>query len=185
MDTPPDHARRLGGVPGGHAVTGLDPEASAALVGDLSEWVEALPGYQRGPIEQLLAASGPVDVAVTWLSTTGPKDTAPYGGVRAGASRFYDNLLAEMQKLICGTDAVYDEERKQLKAATSGGKLLVVGAISTAIAPHVGAAAAVLGPAIALTLGVIGRAGQASICETLAEVIEQRSEAIDEHADNI
>lgn len=162
-------------------MTGLDQEAAAGLVGDLSEWVDALPAYQRDHIEQLLLGSEPVDVAVTWLSTTGPKDTAPYGGIRAGASRFYDNLLTEMQKLICGTDSEYDEGRRQLKAATNGGKLLVVGAISTAIAPHVGAAAAVLGPAIALTLGVIGKAGQASICDTLAEVIERRATAADEH----
>lgn len=156
-------------------MTALDPSAVTALVGGVPEWVEALPPYQRDHIAALLTSAEPVDVAVTWLSTTGPKDTAPYGGIRAGASRFYDNLLAEMQKLICGSGDDYDEERKQLSTGANRGKLFLVGAISTAIAPHVGAAAAVLGPAVAITLGVIGNAGKASICDALADVIGERS----------
>lgn len=144
------------------------------IVGGVSEWVEALPSYQRSHIERLLATQDPIEVATLWLSASGPADTAPFGGVRAGAARFYDNLLLELQKLFCGGEG-YEEDRKQLGQAANAGKLVIVGSISTLIAPHVGAAAAVLGPAIAITLGVVGNAGKASICDALAEVIANRA----------
>lgn len=150
------------------------PEFGALLEGNLRAWVEALPEYQRSHIERMLDSADPIDVATAWLEGSGPKDTAPYGGVRVGAARFYDNVLHELQKLFCGGQG-YEEEREGLRKAAGASKLIAVGTISTAIAPHVGVAAAVLGPAIAVTLGVLGNAGKASICETLAEVIAARA----------
>ena len=150
-----------------------DPNLGALLDGELSDWVDALPSYQRDHITALLASAGPIEVAEIWLGNTGPKDTAPYGGVKVVAARFYDNLLVELQKLFCG-GADYEADRQNLGNAAGAGKLVIVGTISTAIAPHVGAAAAVLGPAIALTLGLLGNAGQSSICQTLKDIIDER-----------
>jgi hypothetical protein len=152
------------------------PALDHLIEGDVNAWVEALPSYQRAHIERMLKSAGPAEVATLWLTSSGPTDTAPFGGVRVSAARFYDNLLLELQKLFCGSQE-YEEDRRQLGQAAGMGKLVVVGMISTAIAPHVGAAAAVLGPAIALTLGVVGNAGRTSICEALNELVADLAKA--------
>jgi hypothetical protein len=144
------------------------------IEGDVNAWVQALPSYQRTHIEHMLETAGPIEVATEWLTSSGPKDTAPYGGLRVGAARFYDNLLLELQKLFCGGQE-YEEDRERLGQAAGANKLVMVGTISAALAPHVGVAAAVLGPAIALTLGVVGNAGRTSICQTLEEMIAERA----------
>lgn len=153
-----------------------DIDPSELLAGSMEDWVHSLPSYQRDHVLNMLATSDPVEAATTWLDNSGPKDTAPYGGLRAGAVKFYSNVLVEVQKLLCG-GVGYEEERKQLAHSIGAGKMVIVASISTAIAPHVGAAAVVLGPAIAITLGVLGNAGHASVCEALGELIEERKAA--------
>ena len=144
----------------------------------MDEWLEALPEYQRQSIAALLSDHDPVQVATIWLANSGPQDTAPFGGIRTAANNFYDNILQELQKAICGSEE-YAAERKELAEATKGGgKLLLVGALSTAIAPHVGAAAAVIAPTVALTLGIVGNAGKATACDALEDLIERRSAAV-------
>lgn len=143
--------------------------------GDMDEWLAALPEYQRQSIAALLGGHDPIEVATIWLENSGPKETAPFGGIRAAASNFYDNVLKELQKAICNGEE-YAAERKELAEATKGGgKLLLVGTLSTLIAPHVGAAAAVIGPAVAITLAVVANAGKATACEALADLIAQRA----------
>ena len=155
-------------------MTAADP-FDGLLTGDMDEWLAALPAYQRQSIAALLGDHDAVDVATIWLENSGPKDTAPFGGVRTAANNFYDNILRELQKAICGGDE-YAAERKALAEATKGGgKLLLVGALSTAIAPHVGAAAAVIGPAVAITLGIVTNAGTATACQALDDLITRRS----------
>jgi hypothetical protein len=143
------------------------------IAGDLDDWVCALPAYQRRLIKSMLESATPTEVATLWLADAGPKDTAPYGGVRAGASRFYGNILFELQKLLC-LGVGYEDEKQEVKHAASTSKMVLVGVVSTSIAPHVGAAAAVIGPAVALTLAVLSNAGRASACETLAQMIRER-----------
>lgn len=146
------------------------------ITGDVASWIEGLPKYQRSHIAALLEARTPIEVAEIWLGNSRPRDTAPYGGARVVAARFYDNLLVQLEKLFCGAPE-YEADRKKLGQAAGASKLLIVGAVSTAIAPYVGAAAAVLGPAIAVTLGVVGTAGQATVCDTLNAMIQERQEA--------
>lgn len=143
--------------------------------GGMDEWLAALPEYQRQSIAELLVDHDAINVAMIWLENSGPKDTAPFGGVRTAANNFYDNILRELQEALCGGDE-YAAERKELAEATKGGtKLLIVGTLSTLIAPHVGAAAAVIGPAVALTLGIITNAGKATACEGLEDLIARRT----------
>lgn len=141
----------------------------------MDEWLAALPQYQRQSIAALLADHDAVHVATIWLENSGPKDTAPFGGIRTAASNFYDNILKELQKAICGSEEYVVERKEFAEATKGGGKFLLVGALSTAIAPHVGAAAAVIGPAVALTLGVVTNAGKATACDALEDLIERRS----------
>lgn len=163
-------------------MTGTNPLGDL-LSGDMDEWLATLPEYQRQSIAVLLSDHDPVHVATIWLANSGPQDTAPFGGIRTAANNFYDNILQELQKAICGSEE-YAAERKELAEATKGGgELLLVGALSTAIAPHVGAAAAVIAPAVALTLGIVANAGKASACEALEDLIEHRSAAVSAEED--
>jgi hypothetical protein len=146
------------------------------LTGDTNDWTAGLPNYQRALVEQMLESQSPTEAAITWLTSSGPNDTVPFGGVRVGAGLFYANLLREMQKLFCG-GAGYREERAALANMGTTTKLVFVGFVSTAVAPHVGAAAAVLGPAVALVLSIVAKAGVTTICDGLALAIaEQESD---------
>lgn len=146
------------------------------LTGELAEWVAVLPAYQRDLITNMLADRDPTTVAVAWLSSTGAADTAPFGAVRAGATLFYDNLLKQMQLLLCGgTD--FEEERQQLLRDARAGRAMFVTGIATALAPVVGAAAVVIAPAVALVLAVVARAGAGAACETLSSMIAEREAA--------
>jgi hypothetical protein len=142
------------------------------LSGDLSEWISVLPTYQQKLLKPMLEEAEPDQVAQLWLAASGPQDTAPFGGIRKGAVRYYENVLAELKKLFCGSEE-YENERRKLAQAAGGGQMLVVGTVSTAIAPHVGTAAAVIGPAVALILVVLSRAARSSACETLDLMIEE------------
>lgn len=144
------------------------------LEGGVDAWVAVLPGYQKDHIAEMLKTASPTEVAEMWLSHAGPSDTAPYGGVRVAAGRFYGNLLLELKDLFCGGPK-YEEGRHQVAQSATAGRLLLVGVVSTAVAPYVGAAAIVIGPATAITLGVIGNAGQTTVCETLESMIRDRN----------
>lgn len=143
------------------------------LQGSASSWVEALPEYQRSLLEAMLANQSPSDVAISWLATSGPRDTAPFGGVRAGASLFYDKLLSEIEALLCNGER-YETEREDLKNAASWTKMGIVSFIALIIGPHVGASAVVIAPAVAMILAVLSNAGKATACEGLATLIADR-----------
>lgn len=148
------------------------------LTGDVAEWVAVLPSYQRDLINNMLVDRDPTTVAVAWLSSSGPADTAPLGAARAGATLFYDNLLKQIQLLLCGgTD--FEEERTRLLSDARAGRAMLVTGIATAVAPIVGAAAVVIAPAVALVLAVVARAGADAACETLSRMITQREAAGD------
>ena len=151
-----------------------EPLSDLTLVGQVHEWVEVLPGYQRDTLIALLDGRPPTDVIAIWLQNTGPSDTAPFGGVRVAAQNFYVNLLREIKKALCDGDEAYRDDRQKLAAASQdGGKLILVGTVSTVIAPHVGAAAAVIGPAVAITFGILSNAGKATLCEALTDLIDR------------
>lgn len=142
------------------------------FAGAPGEWIDALPKYQRDHISRLLATNSPPEVARLWLSNSGPSDTAPFGGVKVAANRFYENFLSELQQLLCGTEK-YKAERQQLQHAVGAGKLSIMGVVSAAIAPQIGVAAVVAIPVIAVTLSMLGNAGQKTLCQSLAEHIDQ------------
>ncbi len=141
----------------------LDP-----LFSDADDWLEALPSYQRQSVELLLESGKPSDeVARIWLTTTGPSNTFPFGGERF-ASVFYDKLLEEIERFICD-DARYAADRRQLLQHLGAGKAFFVGAMAAAMAPHLGAAAALIAPAIALILQTVSRMGTRAWCSARAQ----------------
>ena len=142
----------------------LDP-----LFSEADDWLEALPPYQRQSVEVLLqSGKAPDDIARIWLTTPGPSNTFPYGGERF-ASVFYDKFLGELEKFVCD-DPVYATDRRQLLQQAGAGKAFFVGAMAVAMAPHLGAAAALIAPAVALSLQTVSRMGARAWCEARAQL---------------
>lgn len=143
------------------------------LKGSETEWIDALPAYQREIIKSLISqGKTPEEAATAWLSASGPANTFTLGTV-PGRSLFYEKLLDEVEAFICREDK-YQEERNKLltdfkSTAVQG---YIIGAISVAIAPTVGAAAAFIAPAVAVILLTITRIGRNAWC---AMRKEQRS----------
>jgi hypothetical protein len=154
----------------------MDGELERALTGDLTDWLAALPNYQRELLDDMLAHKEPTDVALLWLSTTGPRDTAPFGGARVGAALFYEKLLEQIQVLVCGEQG-YDDERAQLLRDARAGRSAIVACIASSVAPAVGAAPVVIAPPVAIILAILVAAGTNTLCETLENMIAERQGA--------
>lgn len=134
------------------------------------DWISVLPGYQQSLISSLSKDHSLEEVAIAWLSSSGSKDTAPFGGVKAGAVLLYKNVLLEIQKLLCG-DQAYDKERKQLISAGDVSRATVVSTISIAVAPLLGSSAVVVAPIIAIVFSVLSRAGVTTACQGLTGLL--------------
>jgi hypothetical protein len=68
----------------------------------------------------MLSSREPIDVATARLSASGPVNNVPLGAAHRATSLFYDNLLIEIQALIC-TNKGYAAERKELSAKAEAG----------------------------------------------------------------
>jgi len=121
-------------------VAELDP-----IFAEKGGWLEALPKYQQESFAALLSkGKSPEQVAQIWLTTTGPSNNFPFGGERF-ALVFYEKLVDELEKLICG-DEKYARQRREILNGFGKGKTYVVVAIAVSIAEHLGAAQALLAP---------------------------------------
>jgi hypothetical protein len=151
----------------------MDDQLADVFSGDLKDWVGALPSYQSEVIAQMLVAQDPIDVALAWLGSTGPSNTESFGAIRNAPGVFYSSLLEQIKSLLC-SEKENIGERKELFKSAKAGRAALVTAASGFIAPHLGISAIVLAPAVALTLAVVSRAGQESICVTLSQLIADR-----------
>jgi hypothetical protein len=136
------------------------------------DWLSALPVYQQRGIEALLSGRAPEQAAMMWLTQAGPADTAPFGGLRTGASLLYKNVLVEIRKLLCG-DNEYLEERKDVQAAIGTSKVALIATLAAAIGPHLGAAAVFIAPVVAIVLSVVAKAGAVTVCQALEALVEE------------
>lgn len=151
----------------------MDDDLAVALTGGLTDWLEALPAYQRDTINKMLEGRDPIEVSLAWLSSTGPANTEPFGAIRNAPNVFYDNLLEQLQSLLCSNKS-YIKERDDLKGSIKAGRATLVTAVSGYVAPHLGASPILLAPAVALILAVLTKTGSDSLCTTLNQLIEDR-----------
>lgn len=129
----------------------------ALLADDPQKWVTDLPAYQRDSITELLDKGIPFDeVAQRWL-TASASNTFRFGAVTAAGdkSTFLSNVKAEVRAYLCG-DKRYAKERAGLFGEKAPARTMVTSSMAVAIAPHIGVAAAVLAPIIALVLASLG-----------------------------
>ncbi|MBM9465401.1 hypothetical protein JL108_18275 [Aeromicrobium sp. YIM 150415] len=150
-----------------------------------ADLLSSLPAYQASVVSAMLASRPPEEVAKAWLESSGQSDTAPFGGMKKTGERLVQNTLIEMQNLLC-SDSGYEEERAQLKESLGAGKVFSAGVIATVLSPHIGIAATVLAPAVVLILIVATRAGQKTLCQSLADTlgaVESASNAPNDRAE--
>lgn len=128
----------------------------------LEEWVSALKPYQSMSLSKMVAELGEEDAAKTWLSANGPSATVVFGGA-SNPEPFFDRFMEEFKKFICG-DETYSESRAQLVAESEVAKAIYISVISTALAATLGYTAALLAPAVAIFLHVVGKIGVNAWC---------------------
>lgn len=151
----------------------MDEELASLFEGDVTDWVEALPAYQRELIMQMLAHRDPLEVALAWLNSTGPTNTEPFGAFRTASNAFYDSLLSQLFALLCGKTEFIDERRELIRNAKAG-RTALVAATAGIIAPHLGISVVLVAPAIALTFAMMTQASKDSACATLKQLIDDR-----------
>lgn len=137
-----------------------------ALLGEEpAKWIQELPEYQRGPMEQLLSDGASFDaVAQAWISASAANTyrfaaSAPVGDRGA----FLENLKREVRAFLCG-DKKYKKERDGLFGEKGLARTYVVSAIAVAIAPHLSVASAVIAPLVALVLASLGKVALNAWC---------------------
>lgn len=133
------------------------------IQGSKADFLSTLPEYQRLAIDHFLnETNDPLEAAARWLAASGPAQTAPFAAQKPG-SVYLEKVLDEVEGLLCG-GSKYKAERAKLLGELKPGQLYLVGSISTAIGPHVGAAAAFIAPVIALVLIVVVTIGTNAWC---------------------
>ena len=128
------------------------------LADDPAQWVTQLPGYQCESIAELLNAGKTYeDIALLWLTATA-QNTFGFSASQPDGSRstFLASVKSEVKALLCG-DARYKKERDGLFGEKGPTHSYVVSSMAVFIAPHIGMAAPVLAPIIALVLASIGK----------------------------
>ena len=131
---------------------------------NLDSWLQCLKKYQRDAIQILVEEHGEDLAPKKWLSAKGFSNTIPFGGQR-DTKPFFDNFKSEFKKFICGHPD-YEEERKKLADQKEIVSALVISTISAAIGSVLGMAGALLAPAVAVMLYIVGKMGTKAYCET-------------------
>lgn len=136
------------------------------LTGNVAEWLEALPAYQRDPLRELIERGLPVDEVIDRWTSASAENTYRFGTeLRTGdKSLFREKFLLELEGFLCGSDK-YSKEREGLFGEKSAARTYVVSAIAVGIAPYLGVTGAFLAPIVALTLASLGKISVNSWCE--------------------
>lgn len=130
---------------------------------ELEEWLGELKTYQRTTMQIFLADANPEEAAEKWISATGSKNIAPFGGTR-DPKPFWDRFCEEFHKFICD-DSAYVEERKALLSKGQTTARLLMMTISSAVGATIGYSATLLIPAVAVLLYTVGRIGRNAYCK--------------------
>jgi hypothetical protein len=133
--------------------------------GEPDAWIDALDPHQANSVRQMLAAGqSPDDAALNWLTKASPEDVANFGDA-SGPRLYYERIMDELRKLICGGDPSYDKLRKDISALVEQHKGEVVGMITASLGASVGLSAAVLAPVVAIVLSLVTEVGVNAWCK--------------------
>ena len=136
----------------------LIPEAT------IESWLGELKPYQANTLRELLRTNDPEQAAKAWLSSNGPQNTIQFGGV-GDRNAFWDQFIEEFNAFVCD-DRSYSKEKKTLVGETASAKMMLISTISGVLGAKLGFSAALLAPAITLTLAIVGKMGRNAYCKT-------------------
>ena len=125
---------------------------------DPREWVLSLPEYQRAPIVELIQRGNSFEsVAQHWVTATAA-NTYRLGAVANTGDKttFLASVKVELRAFLCG-DKRYSKERDGLFGEKGPTRPFIVSGMAVAMAPHLGVAAPLLAPVIALILASLGK----------------------------
>lgn len=120
-------------------------------------WIGALPSYQKNMVDKLYSKNGSYEeTAKAWLSAS-LAITVPFGTEKS-KSVFLEKVLDEIEAFFSG-DEKYQSDRIAILQEKSVVQTYVVGALSVALSPELGASSVFLAPVIAIVLVTITKMG--------------------------
>jgi|WetSurMetagenome_2_1015567.scaffolds.fasta_scaffold21591_5 hypothetical protein len=132
---------------------------------DLDEWLKELKPFQIKTIKSLVQKFGEEEAAKRWIESTGPINTATFGGTPSNGKRknYYKALKSELHKFICVQEDYIDERKKffnqgELINAAVSAKIAIV------IAPVIGLSVSIVLPAVILLLHTISKISINAYC---------------------
>jgi hypothetical protein len=123
------------------------------------DWLECLPPTPKRVLGQLIAAgSTPEEAIELWLGAGRGGIVVQMGGVGTVNKQSYSaQFLAEVRLLICTNDPKYKSLRDQMPKINKGSLAGATALVSTALAPHLGVATALVAPAVVLAFMAISK----------------------------
>jgi hypothetical protein len=131
-----------------------------------SNWVDALPSYQKDTINDLLTTKSLEETASIWLEST-VNNNSPFGAEKKESEKKYFAILkSEVNKLVCG-DPEYQNERNELNGLINQkeNKAAIISLVSAFIGAKVGLAATFIAPAIVIIFTMIGKVSLTAWCK--------------------
>lgn len=147
----------------------MDDPIDALFTEDTIQWVVGLPAYQREPIIELIGKPNSFENVAQLLVTATAANTYRLGAAANTGDRttFLASVKVEIRAYLCG-DQRYKKERDGLFEEKGITRTFLVTAIAVTIGPHLGVAAPVLAPVVALILASLGKITVNAWCASTA-----------------
>lgn len=133
---------------------------------DETQWLEALPNYQKDIVAELLSVTSNDynAAALSWLEAS-VDNTSPFSGGPKSDKKYFEALKNEVYKLLCG-DPDYDADRDELNQLIKSekSKTSLVAVISGIIGAKIGLAAAFVSPAVVILFMMITKTSLNAWC---------------------
>lgn len=140
------------------------------LSGTFDEWLKTVPDYQQRILIEMSESGKHIDdLPALWLSSSVTPDSSAYGSGGFGKSIYYDHFLNHIHDLLCSPKKEFADQRNSLLKDAGLGKAALVAGITHTISPMLVAAPALLAPAVAVLLFVIGQLGIRTWCSVQTE----------------
>lgn len=127
------------------------------------ELLVLLKPYQQKILLPLIDSVGEEEAAKIWLSPDMEKQLVSFGGGENQQDPYFDRLIKEIRKLICG-DEIYQEDRERIIEKANTSAFFVVSTISALMGDVFGVAPALLTPVVILILKMISKVGINAWC---------------------
>lgn len=127
------------------------------------ELLELLKPYQQKTLLPLIESVGEEEAAKIWLSPESGSQSSSFGGGENQPDPYFDRLIEEIRKLICG-DENYQEDREKIIEKANTSALFVVATISALMGDVFGVTPALLTPVVILILKMISKVGTNAWC---------------------